>query len=76
MAAGYLLVWIAFSVGAAFLQRGFSALLLLSTMMKATSPLLSGGLLVAAGIYQFTPLKYQMPGRVQLSDRVPDAPVA
>jgi predicted metal-binding membrane protein len=59
MAAGYLLVWIGFSVGAAFLQRGFSALLLLSSMMRATSPLLSGALLIAAGIYQFTPFKYR-----------------
>ena len=42
-----------------FSQRGFSALLLLSTMMKTTSPLLSGGLLVAAGTYQFTPVKYR-----------------
>jgi predicted metal-binding membrane protein len=59
MAAGYLLVWIAFSLGAAFLQRVLSRLLLLSPMMTATSPLFSGALLIAAGVYQFTPLKYR-----------------
>lgn len=57
MAAGYVLVWIGFSLCAALLQRALSALLLLSPMMRATSPVLSGGLLIAAGIYQFTPLK-------------------
>jgi predicted metal-binding membrane protein len=59
MAAGYLIIWITFSVGAAFLQRIFSALLLVSPMMKATSPFFAGTLLIAAGIYQFAPLKYR-----------------
>jgi predicted metal-binding membrane protein len=57
MMAGYLLVWVAFSVCAAVLQRLLSAVLLLSPMMKATSPWLSGGLLIGAGVYQLTPLK-------------------
>ena len=57
MAAGYVLVWIGFSLCAALLQRVLSVLLLLSPMMRATSPLMSGSLLIAAGIYQFTPLK-------------------
>ena len=51
MAGGYLVVWIAFSLSAAWLQRMLSALLLVSPMMKATSPLFSGALLIGAGIY-------------------------
>ena len=57
MAAGYLLVWSAFSVCAALLQRILSELLVLSPMMEVTSPLLSGALLIGAGVYQLTPLK-------------------
>ena len=57
MAAGYLLVWAAFSVCATVLQRILSARLVLSPMMELTSPLLSGALLIVAGVYQLTPLK-------------------
>jgi predicted metal-binding membrane protein len=57
MAAGYVLVWTAFSLGATALQRLLSGLLVLSPMMEASSPRVSGTLLIAAGIYQLTPLK-------------------
>ena len=57
MAAGYLSVWIAFSVGATLLQRALASWLLLSPMMVLTSPRLTGALLVTAGVYQLTPLK-------------------
>ena len=57
MAAGYLLVWTGFSICATALQRILSAVLLLSPMMKVTSPRLSGALLIGAGIYQLTPVK-------------------
>jgi predicted metal-binding membrane protein len=57
LAGGYLLVWIGFSVCATLLQWMLSALLVLSPMMEARSPLLSGALLIVAGIYQMTPLK-------------------
>jgi predicted metal-binding membrane protein len=57
MAAGYLLVWIGFSVAAAFLQRVLSVLLVLSSMLKTTTPWLSATLLIVAGVYQLTPLK-------------------
>jgi predicted metal-binding membrane protein len=57
MAAGYLLVWVGFSLCAALLQRILSAALLLSPMMEATTPWLSATLFIAAGVYQFTPLK-------------------
>jgi predicted metal-binding membrane protein len=56
-AAGYLLAWVAFSAAATALQRALSALLLLSPMMELRSRVLSGALLLAAGIYQLTPTK-------------------
>lgn len=54
---GYLLVWVGYSAGAALLQGGFQAAALLTPMGASTSPLLAGGLLVVAGLYQWTPLK-------------------
>ncbi|MBI3457456.1 MAG: DUF2182 domain-containing protein [Candidatus Rokubacteria bacterium] len=54
---GYLLVWGAFSVAAAVAQGGLHAAALLSPAMRTTSPLLGGVLLIAAGIYQLTPLR-------------------
>jgi predicted metal-binding membrane protein len=44
-------------VVAAVAQAGLHAAALLSPAMAATSPLLAGGLLVAAGVFQWTPLK-------------------
>src|SRR5438309_5369043 len=37
LAAGYLIVWAGFSVGATMLQRGLGALLIVSPMMEVTS---------------------------------------
>jgi predicted metal-binding membrane protein len=54
---GYLVVWTIYSVGAALAQSGLHAAALLSSAMAATSPLLAGGLLIAAGVFQWTPLK-------------------
>jgi predicted metal-binding membrane protein len=54
---GYLAVWTIYSVVAAVAQAGLHAAALLSPAMAATSPLLAGGLLVAAGVFQWTPLK-------------------
>ena len=48
-AAGYLLVWLAFSCAAAGLQLLISG--------AAASSALEGGVLAAAGLYQMTPLK-------------------
>ncbi len=56
-AAGYLATWSAFSLAATFLQWGLHRAGLLSPMMTTTSALLGGATLVAAGIYQWTPLK-------------------
>jgi predicted metal-binding membrane protein len=55
---GYLLVWTAFSAVATLAQGGLHAATLLSPMMETTSPVLGGIILIAAGVFQFTPLKY------------------
>jgi predicted metal-binding membrane protein len=55
--AGYLLVWAAFSLGAALLQALLQHASLLDAMMSSSSKALSALLLTAAGIYQLTPLK-------------------
>ncbi|HEX7034775.1 MAG TPA: DUF2182 domain-containing protein [Pseudomonadales bacterium] len=55
--AGYLLAWGGFSVGATLLQWGLAEAALLSPMMVSASPRLGGGLLIAAGLYQWSPLK-------------------
>jgi predicted metal-binding membrane protein len=54
---GYLAVWTAFSAAATLAQWGLHRAAMLSTMMAATSPALNGGLLIAAGVFQWTPLK-------------------
>jgi predicted metal-binding membrane protein len=57
-AAGYLLVWGAFSLVAVSAQWGLERSGLLSSAMASTSVLLGAGLLIAAGVYQLTPLKH------------------
>ena len=56
-AAGYLLVWTAFSVAATALQWLLSRVGLLSPMMETTAAALGGAILLVAGVYQLTPLK-------------------
>lgn len=58
LAAGYLAAWTAFSCAAAALQRALASLLLVTPMMQASSSRVSAILLVVAGLYQWTPLKY------------------
>jgi predicted metal-binding membrane protein len=55
---GYLVVWCGFSALATLAQWGLHTTALLSPMMASTSPILGGGMLLAAGIFQWTPLKY------------------
>jgi predicted metal-binding membrane protein len=55
--AGYLAIWTAYSAFATLAQWGLHKAALLSPAMTATSPLLNGALLIAAGIFQWTPLK-------------------
>ncbi|HWW02766.1 MAG TPA: DUF2182 domain-containing protein [Candidatus Acidoferrum sp.] len=56
-AGGYLLVWIGFSLAATVLQLLLAHWLLLSRMMEAQNRVFGGALLIAAGLYQFTPFK-------------------
>jgi predicted metal-binding membrane protein len=57
-AAGYALIWLAFSVAAAalywLLERGG---IVSAATMGSRSPWLSGGILIGAGLYQLSPLK-------------------
>ncbi|MFQ5913889.1 MAG: DUF2182 domain-containing protein [Nitrospinota bacterium] len=55
--AGYVTVWTVFSVVATAMQWGLERAALLSPMMVSTSPLFSGIVLIAAGLYQWTPYK-------------------
>jgi predicted metal-binding membrane protein len=55
--SGYLAVWSAFALLATTLQWALDRAALLSLHMAAISPVLSGAVLVAAGLYQWTPLK-------------------
>lgn len=54
---GYLLAWTGYSLLATLAQWLLHDLALLSPMMVSTSALLGGGLFLAAGIFQLTPLK-------------------
>jgi len=54
---GYLVIWACFSAGAALLHWALEMSGLLTPMMTPTSALLGGTLLIAAGLYQLTPLK-------------------
>jgi predicted metal-binding membrane protein len=54
---GYLLVWAGFSLLATGAQWALHDTALLSPMMATASPLLGGAVLVAAGLFQLTPLK-------------------
>ena len=56
-AAGYLLIWIGFSLAATALQLLLTHWSLISRMMEARTRLFGGALLIAAGIYQLTPFK-------------------
>ncbi|HZP92698.1 MAG TPA: DUF2182 domain-containing protein [Burkholderiales bacterium] len=55
--AGYLAVWIAFSIAASLLQWALLEAALITPMMDSASTILSGSLLIGAGVFQFTSLK-------------------
>ncbi len=55
--AGYLIIWLLFSLLAALLQWCLEKQDLLSINLISSNPWLSGGLLITAGIYQLSPLK-------------------
>lgn len=56
-AAGYLLAWAGFSVLATALQWALFEARLLDMMMQSSSRILSGVLLITAGMYQWTQIK-------------------
>jgi predicted metal-binding membrane protein len=55
--SGYLVAWALFSIVASAIQYPLHVSGLLNPMMNSRSYLLSGGILVLAGLYQWTPLK-------------------
>jgi predicted metal-binding membrane protein len=55
--AGYLLVWGGFSLAATLAQWGLERTALMLPTMKTASPIVGGIFYLAAGVYQWTPLK-------------------
>src|SRR5688572_23470157 len=55
---GYIAVWVGFSLAAASLQFLLHEAALLSPRMSVSNRYLAGAILVGAGLFQFTPLKY------------------
>ena len=55
--SGYLLVWCGFSLAATLLQWGLGEAGLLSEAMALVNAILAGVVLIAAGAYQWTPIK-------------------
>jgi predicted metal-binding membrane protein len=55
--AGYLTIWVGFSVAATLLQWGLDSAGFLSETMAIGGPAAAGALVVAVGLYQLTPLK-------------------
>jgi predicted metal-binding membrane protein len=56
-AAGYLFTWTLFSAVATLAQWMLHMLAFVSPAMQAKSPVVAAALLIAAGVYQWTPLK-------------------
>jgi predicted metal-binding membrane protein len=57
-AVGYLATWAGFSLVAMILQWGFQRTGLLSPMLVGTNVIFGGVLLLAAGVYQLSPIKH------------------
>jgi predicted metal-binding membrane protein len=57
-AAGYLIAWIEFSLAAALAQAALHAGALMSPSMATQSARISGAIFLAAGLYQWLPLKH------------------
>jgi predicted metal-binding membrane protein len=57
LASGYLSVWLGFSAAATLAQWALREAALLSATLAASSAPLGGGILIAAGAYQLTPVK-------------------
>ena len=55
--AGYAVIWTGFAAATVALQLLLSKTIALSMMMAVTSAVVGGGLLIASGLYQLSPLK-------------------
>jgi predicted metal-binding membrane protein len=55
---GYAVIWTGFSIAAVALQLVMQNFVPLTGMMAVTSAILGGALLIGAGLYQLSPLKY------------------
>jgi predicted metal-binding membrane protein len=55
--AGYLTIWMAFSLVATGAQWGLESVGIVTGMMEVASPVIAGFVLISAGFYQLTPLK-------------------
>jgi predicted metal-binding membrane protein len=55
--AGYLIVWSAFAIVAALLQRALTNALLLTPMMEPVTNRAASAVIALAGVYQLTPVK-------------------
>src|ERR1700737_3429824 len=62
-ATGYFLVWIGFSLAATLVQWAIERAALLDPQMASASNVLGGTVLIAAGVYQWTPLKDVFPAQ-------------
>lgn len=56
--AGYLLAWAGFSLAATLAQWQLTRLAVITPMLASASDLFGGAVLLAAGLYQWSPLKY------------------
>jgi hypothetical protein len=73
-ASGYFLVWAGFSLAATMAQWGIERAALLDSQMASASNILGGIVLIAAGAYQWTPLKDVCLAQCQTPFAVPDSP--
>jgi len=56
-AGGYLIAWSGFAIAASLAQVALADMMLITFMLSAANNLFAGLVLVAAGLYQWTPLK-------------------
>jgi len=57
LVSGYLVVWLGFALVAAGVQMGLTQIGAVDLLGQSQSPLLTAGLLISAGLYQFSALK-------------------
>ena len=56
--SGYVLVWVGFAAAATLAQWVLNAGAMLSPTMASANPFVGGSLLIAAGLFQWSPIKY------------------